>query len=79
MKTDINDPVLAAIEEARIRRDHADHEIRVLIAYAREFTRPRPYRLTDLATAAGMSVSGVRTAYTREHIEAAQRRGGDTP
>jgi hypothetical protein len=77
MKTGINDPVLAAIEEARIRRDQADHEIRVLIAYARELIRPRPYRLTDLATAAGMSVSGVRTAYAREHIEIAQRRGGD--
>ena len=78
MKTSLPDPVLTAIEEARVRRDQADHDLRVLIAYAREFIRPRPYRLTDLAAAAGMSVSGVRTAYTRVHIEAAQHRGDDT-
>jgi len=67
------DPVLAAIEEARNRRDQADRDIRILLAYARELTSPRPYRLTDLAAAAGMSVSGVRTAYTQEDIETAQR------
>ena len=67
------DQVLAALEDARHRRDQADRDIRVLLAYARELTRPRPYRLTDLAAAAGMSVSGVRVAYTREHIETAQR------
>ena len=67
------DPVLAALEDARNRRDQADRDIRILLAYARELTRPRPYRLTDLAAAAGMSISGVRVAYTREHIETAQR------
>ena len=67
------DPVLAALEDARNRRDQADRDIRILLAYARELTRPRPYRLIDLAAAAGMSVSGVRVAYTREHIETAQR------
>jgi hypothetical protein len=68
-----SDPVLAAIEEARNRRDQADRDIRILLAYARELTRPRPYRLTDLAAAAGISVSGVRTAYTQQDIETAQR------
>ena len=73
MKTRSSDPVLAAIAEARHRRDQADRDIRILLACARELTRPRPYRLADLAAAAGMSPSGVRTAYTRQDIETAQR------
>lgn len=73
MNTPISDPVLAAIGEARSRRDQADRDIRVLLAYARELTRPRPYRLADLAAAAGMSISGVRTAYTQEDTETARR------
>jgi hypothetical protein len=73
VNTRISDPVLAAIKEARNRRDQADRDIRVLLAYARELTRPRPYRLTDLAAAAGMSVSGVRIAYTQQDIDIAQR------
>jgi hypothetical protein len=68
-----SDPVLAALKEARERRDQADRDIRILLAYARELSRPRPYRLSDLAAAAGMSISGVRVAYTRQHIETAQR------
>ena len=68
-----SDPVLAALKDARDRRDQADRDIRILLAYARELSRPRPYRLTDLAAAAGMSISGVRTAYTRQHTETAQR------
>jgi hypothetical protein len=67
------DPILEALEDARNRRDQADYDIRVLLAFARELTRPRPYRLTDLATAAGMSISGVRIAYARQHVEDAQR------
>jgi hypothetical protein len=70
--SDNEDPVLAALKEARNRRDQADHDIRVLLAYARELARPRPYRLTDLAAAAGMSISGVRVACTRQHIETAR-------
>jgi hypothetical protein len=67
------DSVLTALADARTRRDQADEDIRVLLAYARELTRPRPYRLADLAAAAGMSVSGVRTAYTSQHIQNARR------
>lgn len=73
MNTPVSDPVLAAITEARTRRNQADRDIRVLLAYARELTTPRPYRLADLAAAAGMSISGVRTAYTQEEIETARR------
>jgi hypothetical protein len=68
-----SDPVLAALREARDRRDQADRDIRILLAYARGLTSPRPYRLANLAVAAGMSISGVRVAYTREHVESAQR------
>ena len=46
------------------RRAAAGH----VLAYAREFTEPRPYRLDDLARAAGMSLSGVRIAYDDDEI-----------
>jgi hypothetical protein len=58
------DCLLDALRDAKHRRDQATQDMRVLIAYAREVHRPRPYRLADLAETAGMSVSGVRTAYT---------------
>ena len=45
------DPVLAALRAARDRRDQADRDIRILLAYARELATPRPYRLADLAEA----------------------------
>jgi len=67
------DPVLAALRAARARRDQADRDIRILLAYARELTTPRPYRLADLADATGMSISGVRTAYAHHDIAAARR------
>jgi hypothetical protein len=67
------DPLLAALAEARDRRDRADRDIRTLLAYARELTCPRPYRLTDLAAAAGMSISGVLVAYTARHVEQARQ------
>lgn len=71
------DPLLAALAAARQRKQRADHDIRLLLAYAREHVQPRPYRLTDLARAAGMSPSGIRTAYTQADIEhAAQLTGG---
>jgi hypothetical protein len=62
------DPLLAALQGARARMMAAEREMRLLIAYGREFVQPRPYRLGDLAEAAGMSVSGVRTAYGNEEI-----------
>ena len=63
------DPLLTALAQARQRRDQADRDMRVLLAFAREITAPRPYRLADLAQAAGMSISGIRTAYTRDDID----------
>ena len=62
---------LSALREARQRKQQADHELRLLIAYAREVVRPRPYRLADLAQAAGMSISGVRVAYNHDDIHQA--------
>ena len=70
------DPLLAALADAAQRRQRADRHIRLLLAYAREHSIPRPYRLADLAHAAGMSVSGVRTAYTKADIEHAARLTG---
>lgn len=73
------EPVLAAIREARRRRDSAEAEVRRLLAYAREFTLPRTYRLTDLADACGMSISGVRTAYDEEEIDEVAEAIGASP
>jgi len=67
------DPLLAALADARQRKQQADKEIRVLLAYARERVTPRPYRLADLADAAGMSISGVRVAYTRTDTDQVAR------
>ena len=67
------DPVLAALRAARIRRDQADRDIRILLAYARELATPRPYRLADLAQATGKSISGTRTAYSPADIDTARR------
>ena len=74
MTTD--DPLLAALADAAQRKQRAERDIRLLLAYAREHTQPRPYRLADLAKAAGMSVSGIRTAYTQADIEHAARLTG---
>ena len=67
------DPLLAALAEARQRRDTADRDMRVLLAYAREITAPRLYRLADLAEAAGMSISGIRAAYSPGDVQHAAR------
>ena len=67
-----SDPVLAALRAARTRRDQADRDIRILLAYARELAIPRPYRLVDLAEATGKSISGVRTAYTPSDVDTAR-------
>jgi hypothetical protein len=70
------DPLLAALADANRRKQQADQQIRLLLAYAREHVQPRPYRLADLAQAAGMSISGVRIAYTQADIEHAARLTG---
>jgi AraC-like DNA-binding protein len=67
------DVLLEALSAARQRRKQADRDTRLLLAYAREHVTPRPYRLADLAEAAGMSISGVRIAYSQADIELAAR------
>ncbi|RLU81987.1 hypothetical protein CTZ27_30965 [Streptomyces griseocarneus] len=74
-----NEPLMSAIGAARYRRDAAEAEIRRLVAYGREFTRPRPYKLADLAAASGMSISGVRTAYDHEEVADVQKATGLKP
>ncbi|APU15083.1 MULTISPECIES: hypothetical protein [Actinoalloteichus] len=70
------DPLLGEISDARAEIRAAEHRLRLLIAYGREFVEPRPYTLDTLAQAAGMSVSGVRTAYDDEEIVEVARRIG---
>jgi hypothetical protein len=62
------DPLLTLVERSRDRMLAAERDLRLLLAYAREFAEPRPYRLEDLARAAGMSISGIRTAYDDDEI-----------
>jgi hypothetical protein len=71
-----DDPLLGEIRAARSVMLEAQKQMRVLIAYGREFVEPRPYTLDDLARAAGMSISGVRTAYDDDEIIDAARRTG---
>lgn len=70
------DPLLSEIGAARAAMVAAQKRMRLLIAYGREFVQPRPYKLDDLARAAGMSISGVRTAYDDEEIAEAARLTG---
>jgi hypothetical protein len=62
------DPLITLLGRARARMLAAERDLRLLLAYAREFAEPRPYRLEDLARAAGMSISGIRTAYDDDEI-----------
>src|SRR5580692_4703288 len=74
-----HDPLLTTLAGLRRQRHDLDAAMRRLLAYGREFTRPRPYRLTDLADAAGMSISGVRTAYDADEITHVAHATGLTP
>lgn len=62
-----DDPLLDALDDARRTMLEAEQHLRLLIAYGYEFVRPRGYTLAQLATHAGMSISGVRTAYDLEN------------
>ena len=70
------DTLLAALTDARRRRDQADRDMRLLLAYAREIITPRPYRLAALAEVTGRSISGIRTAYTASDVEHARQLTG---
>jgi hypothetical protein len=63
------DPLLSTLEGLRNERLRLEADMRLLIAYARRFTHPRPYKLIDLAEAGGMSISGVRIAYDDEELD----------
>jgi hypothetical protein len=56
------DPLLNEIVTSSALASMANARTRRLVAYAREVAQPR-YELGDLAAAAGMSVSGIRTFY----------------
>jgi hypothetical protein len=70
---------VSEIAAARYAMLQAEARMRLLIAYGREFTRPRPYRLEDLARASGMSISGVRTAYDDDEIAEVAKLTGTRP
>lgn len=74
-----HDPLLTTLAGLRRQRHDLDAAMRRLLAYGREFTRPRPYRLADLADASGMSISGVRTAYDDQEIQQVAQATGLTP
>lgn len=73
------DPLLTALTDEVMARDEAAGNIRRLLAYGREFVAPRPYTLTDLGAATGMSVSGVRTAYDHHEVEQVAEYTGAKP
>jgi hypothetical protein len=73
------DPLIYALADARPAKEQAEELIRELLAYGREFVQPRPYTLGDLAAAAGMSVSGVRTAYGHRDVDAVADATGAKP
>src|SRR5260370_9434249 len=62
------DPLLSTLTSLRNRRLQLEADMRLLIAYGRCFTHPRPYKLIDLPNAAGMSIPGIRTAYDTDEI-----------
>lgn len=67
------------IDRARTEMRDAEERMRMLIAYGREFISPQPYPLKTLAEAAGMSISGTRSAYTVDEIAAVAARIGRQP
>jgi hypothetical protein len=73
------DPVLSTLAGLRRRQVEIEATIRALLAYAREYAHPRPYTLVDLADAAGMSFSGVRTAYHDDEVAEVAVRTGMRP
>jgi hypothetical protein len=73
------DPLLGEVARCRAEMLNAERRMRLLVAYAREFVRPQPYQLKDLAQAAGLSISGVRIAYDEDEVREVIERTGDKP
>ena len=62
------DPLLSTLARLHDERLRVEAAMRLLMAYGRCFTHPRPYKLIDLARAASLSISGVRIAFTDDEI-----------
>jgi hypothetical protein len=73
------DPLLSTLADLRQRRLRLEADMRLLMAYGRCFTHPRPYKLIDLANAAGLSISGVRIAFDDDEIAQAAEILGRPP
>ncbi|MFF3787140.1 hypothetical protein [Streptomyces sp. NPDC001933] len=63
------DPLLHALDTARRRREQVDADVRLLIAFGREFISPRPYEYSALARASGLTQYLVRKAYTSDDVD----------
>jgi hypothetical protein len=73
------DPLLIALQNEVVAKQKAEANIRRLLAYGREFVRPRGYTLESLARASGMSFSGVRTAYDDREVGQVAKYTGTKP
>lgn len=73
------DPLLSTLAHLHEHRLQLEADMRLLMAYGRCFTQPRPYKLIDLARAAGLSISGVRIAFTDDEITQAAETLGRSP
>jgi hypothetical protein len=62
------DPLLSTLADLRQQRLRLEADMRLLMAYGRCFTHPRPDKLIDLANAARLSISGVRIAFDDDEI-----------
>jgi hypothetical protein len=78
-ENDDADPLLTCLRRAQRAKEDAEAEIRRLLAYGREFVRPRGYTLEALAKATSMSISGVRTAYWPVDVETVAKATGAKP
>jgi hypothetical protein len=63
-----SDPLLLTLARLHEHRLELEADMRLLMAYGRCFTLPRPYKLIDLARAAGLSISGVRIAFSDDEL-----------
>jgi hypothetical protein len=73
------DPLLDELARCRAQILEMERRIGLLLAYGREFVRPQPYQLKDLAAAAGLSISGVRIAYDGDEIGEVEQIIGEKP
>ncbi|POM25741.1 hypothetical protein BTM25_01240 [Actinomadura rubteroloni] len=73
------DPLHTALSQAVARIRAAESDRLLLLAYARRFTRPRPYPLRDLKETAELSASSIRTAYNDDDVATVAERVGRRP